>query len=87
MKYTVIFGDIAFKSGYYSGPQICCVDVPVPNAFGDNFSIIMDEAFSTVYNKIKIHGYSSLKDMRENATYNLYAVFSGYHEDISYVDS
>lgn len=84
-QYTVVFGNIDFKTGGYSGPQICQVDVPVPNAFGDNFSILMDEAFSQVFSDIKVHGYSSLDEMRENASYDLYAIFSGHHEDITFL--
>ena len=82
--YTVVFGNILFKSGRLSGPQVCAVDVSVESAFGDNFGTIMDEAFAQVYDRIKIHGYSSLAEMRENASYDLYAVFNGSHEDISF---
>ena len=80
-KYTVVFGNILLKSGHFSGAQVCHIEAPVDNTFGSNFSIIMNEAFAIAYNNIKIHGYSSIREMR-NAEYDIYAVFKGHHDDI-----
>ena len=73
--YTVVFGDILFKSGCLSGTKVCHVEA-------DNFCAMMDEAFAQVFETIKIHGYSSLEEMRREATYSIYAIFSGKQENI-----